>query len=296
MIGESCKMGSGHLFKEEPVGQCLWGRVLKNIRGIHGHHVEYAEEIEGCNSEDLSDRGDSDLSQKRFSSKGRLMGPSPEQIRKRNLITGLLIAVAVVVAILITVGVKRGDKQVSNTNSQKAVPTTVAGNAASQVASANSTAGNGAGPANGGNAKNTSGTGNAQNTAKTNNTPAPASAGNARNMTSRNIQGMTVQDIKEGTGATAANGDQVTVNYVGTLTNGTIFDSSIARNQPFTFALGAGQVIKGWDLGVAGMKVGGERKLVIPPSLGYGSQGTPGGPIPPNATLIFTVDLLGVTQ
>jgi peptidylprolyl isomerase/FKBP-type peptidyl-prolyl cis-trans isomerase FkpA len=111
-----------------------------------------------------------------------------------------------------------------------------------------------------------------------------------------NTNGMTVQDIKEGTGATAANGDQVTVNYVGTLTNGTTFDSSIARNQPFTFNLGAGQVIKGWDLGVAGMRVGGERKLVIPPSLGYGSQGTPGGPIPPNATLIFTVYLLNVAQ
>jgi peptidylprolyl isomerase len=109
-----------------------------------------------------------------------------------------------------------------------------------------------------------------------------------------NIQGMTVQDIKEGTGTAAVNGDQVTVNYVGTLTDGTTFDSSISRNQPFTFTLGVGQVIKGWDLGVAGMKVGGERELVIPPSLGYGSQGTPGGPIPPNATLIFTVYLLTI--
>jgi len=125
---------------------------------------------------------------------------------------------------------------------------------------------------------------------------APASASSAHNTAPRDIQGMTVQDIKEGTGTTAANGDQVTVNYVGTLTDGTTFDSSIARKQPFTFTLGAGQVIKGWDLGVAGMKVGGERKLVIPPSLGYGSQGTPGGPIPPNATLNFTVDLLSVTQ
>jgi FKBP-type peptidyl-prolyl cis-trans isomerase len=120
----------------------------------------------------------------------------------------------------------------------------------------------------------------------------PSSTGNAQNVLSRNIQGMTVQDVKEGTGKAAENGDQVTVNYIGTLTDGTVFDSSFSRNQPFSFTIGAGQVIEGWDLGVAGMKVGGERKLVIPSSLGYGATGV--GPIPPNATLDFTVDLLTI--
>lgn len=112
----------------------------------------------------------------------------------------------------------------------------------------------------------------------------------------QNIQGMTAQDVTVGTGAAAQNGDTVTVNYVGTLSDGTVFDSSIARNQPFTFTIGAGTVIKGWDLGVVGMKVGGERKLVIPPSLGYGAAGTPGGPIPGNATLNFTIYLLRINQ
>jgi hypothetical protein len=109
---------------------------------------------------------------------------------------------------------------------------------------------------------------------------------------SQNIQGMIVQDVKEGTGKTAEDGDQVTVNYVGTFPDGTVFDSSIARNQPFSFALGVGQVIEGWDLGVVGMKVGGERKLIIPAALGYGDAGV--GPIPPNATLDFTIDLLSI--
>ncbi|HSX02468.1 MAG TPA: FKBP-type peptidyl-prolyl cis-trans isomerase [Candidatus Saccharimonadia bacterium] len=96
-----------------------------------------------------------------------------------------------------------------------------------------------------------------------------------------------------GTGAEAVSGKKVTVNYVGTLANGTKFDSSYDRNQPFSFNLGAGEVIKGWDQGVVGMKVGGKRKLVIPPDLGYGSQGA-GSSIPPNATLTFEVELLGV--
>lgn len=100
------------------------------------------------------------------------------------------------------------------------------------------------------------------------------------------------QDLTIGTGATAATGDTVTVNYVGTLTNGTKFDSSYDRNQPFTFRLGAGQVIAGWDQGVVGMKVGGKRRLTIPPSLGYGSQAN--GPIPANSTLIFEIELLDV--
>jgi hypothetical protein len=103
---------------------------------------------------------------------------------------------------------------------------------------------------------------------------------------------LVVQDLVIGTGATAATGDLVTVNYVGTLTNGTKFDSSYDRNQPYTFRLGAGAVIAGWDQGVVGMKVGGKRRLTIPPSLGYGSQ--PNGPIPANSTLIFEIELLSI--
>jgi peptidylprolyl isomerase len=234
--------------------------------------------------------GGSGVSQKRRLSKAQLSGKSSEQIRKKNLISFII---ALVVVVLIAIVVSRGGKHVSSINNSKPAATTSAGNVTSQAAVGGA---NGVAPAGTGQSRNTSGTSSPQNTAKANNTPAPDSAGSAQNTASRNIQGMTVQDIREGTGTTAANGDQVTVNYVGTLADGTTFDSSIARNQPFTFTLGVGHVIKGWDLGVAGMKVGGERKLVIPPSLGYGSQGTPGGPIPPNATLNFTVDLLGVTQ
>jgi FKBP-type peptidyl-prolyl cis-trans isomerase len=102
-----------------------------------------------------------------------------------------------------------------------------------------------------------------------------------------------IENIKEGTGAEAVNGKQVSVHYTGTLTDGKKFDSSVDRGQPFKFVLGAGQVIRGWDLGVAGMKVGGKRKLTIPPQLGYGERGA-GGVIPPNATLIFEVELLEV--
>lgn len=102
-----------------------------------------------------------------------------------------------------------------------------------------------------------------------------------------------IEDEKIGTGDAAVAGKSVTVNYLGTLTNGTKFDSSYDRNQPFTFSLGAGEVIKGWDQGVAGMKVGGKRKLTIPPDLGYGPQGAP-PVIPGNATLIFEVELLKV--
>lgn len=102
-----------------------------------------------------------------------------------------------------------------------------------------------------------------------------------------------IEDQVVGTGAEAVAGKNVTVNYTGTLTNGTKFDSSFDHGQPFTFNLGAGQVIAGWDQGVAGMKIGGKRKLTIPPSLGYGSAGA-AGVIPPNATLIFVVELLKV--
>jgi peptidylprolyl isomerase/FKBP-type peptidyl-prolyl cis-trans isomerase FkpA len=102
-----------------------------------------------------------------------------------------------------------------------------------------------------------------------------------------------IEDTKVGTGAEAVAGKSVTVHYTGWLTNGTKFDSSKDRGEPFLFRLGAGEVIKGWDQGVVGMKVGGVRKLTIPASLGYGTRGA-GGVIPPNATLVFEVELLGV--
>ena len=101
-----------------------------------------------------------------------------------------------------------------------------------------------------------------------------------------------IEDITVGEGAEATAGNSVTVHYTGTLTDGTQFDSSRGRG-PFTFPLGAGRVIKGWDEGVAGMKIGGVRKLTIPSELGYGSRGA-AGVIPPNATLVFEVELLEV--
>lgn len=106
--------------------------------------------------------------------------------------------------------------------------------------------------------------------------------------------GLVIEDMRVGSGPVARAGQQVTVHYRGRLTNGKIFDESYKRGQPFSFALGGGQVIKGWDQGVAGMKVGGKRRLTIPSSLGYGPGGTPDGTIPPNATLIFDVELLRV--
>jgi peptidylprolyl isomerase len=105
--------------------------------------------------------------------------------------------------------------------------------------------------------------------------------------------GLKYIDEKEGTGDTAKAGNRVSVHYTGKLKDGKKFDSSRDRGQPFTFNLGAGQVIKGWDEGVAGMKVGGQRKLIIPPELGYGARGA-GGVIPPNAELHFDVELLDV--
>jgi len=107
--------------------------------------------------------------------------------------------------------------------------------------------------------------------------------------------GLEYWDIKAGTGDTAVAGKPVRVHYTGWLTNGTKFDSSVDRGQPFSFPLGAGRVIKGWDEGVAGMKVGGKRQLRIPPELGYGPRGA-GGVIPPNATLVFDVELVEVGQ
>ena len=108
-----------------------------------------------------------------------------------------------------------------------------------------------------------------------------------------NKQGVEIEILKEGTGTAAKNGDAVSVHYVGTLENGVKFDSSVDRNVPFEFTLGAGQVIPGWDVGVEGMKIGEKRKLVIPSSLAYGERGA-GGVIPPNATLVFEVELLEI--
>jgi len=110
--------------------------------------------------------------------------------------------------------------------------------------------------------------------------------------------GLQYDDLTLGSGAEAVEGDYVSVNYSGWLQNpdgsaGELFDSSVERNEPFEFPLGAGHVIKGWDEGVQGMKVGGKRRLIIPSSLGYGSRGA-GGVIPPDATLIFDVELLSV--
>jgi len=109
----------------------------------------------------------------------------------------------------------------------------------------------------------------------------------------RTRSGLEYWDIVVGTGDTAVAGQSVQVHYTGWLTNGRKFDSSVDRGRPFSFPLGAGQVIRGWDEGVAGMKVGGKRQLRIPPDLGYGPRGA-GGVIPPNATLIFDVELLEV--
>jgi FKBP-type peptidyl-prolyl cis-trans isomerase len=101
-----------------------------------------------------------------------------------------------------------------------------------------------------------------------------------------------IEEVKTGTGPAAKAGDAVSVHYTGTLTNGSTFDSSRTRGKPFRFTLGQGQVIAGWDIGVAGMQVGGIRKLVIPPHEAYGARAV--GPIPPNSTLQFEVELLAI--
>jgi FKBP-type peptidyl-prolyl cis-trans isomerase len=124
-------------------------------------------------------------------------------------------------------------------------------------------------------------------------TPSTSSPMKVNGQPTTTASGLQYWDIVVGTGATAAPGSTVKVHYSGFLTNGQKFDSSRDRGEPFSFPLGEGQVIKGWDEGVAGMKVGGQRQLRIPPQLGYGAAGA-GGAIPPNATLIFDVELLGV--
>ena len=102
-----------------------------------------------------------------------------------------------------------------------------------------------------------------------------------------------IEDIETGSGTEAEKGHRISVHYTGRLADGSKFDSSLDRGQPFEFKLGAGQVIRGWDEGFAGMKEGGKRKLTIPPEMGYGARGA-GGVIPPNATLVFEVELLKV--
>lgn len=102
------------------------------------------------------------------------------------------------------------------------------------------------------------------------------------------------EDLVEGTGEIAETGKKISVHYTGWLTDGTQFDSSLEQNVPFEFTLGARMVIPGWDSGVVGMKVGGKRKLTIPPRLAYGERGAPGGVIPPNATLVFEIELLEI--
>lgn len=109
----------------------------------------------------------------------------------------------------------------------------------------------------------------------------------------REESGLQIEDLEVGTGAEASTGSKVSVHYTGWLTDGSKFDSSLDRGKPFDIELGAGQVIKGWDQGIVGMKAGGKRKLTIPPELAYGESGHPAG-IPPNATLVFEIELLAV--
>jgi FKBP-type peptidyl-prolyl cis-trans isomerase len=108
------------------------------------------------------------------------------------------------------------------------------------------------------------------------------------------VSGVDIEDVTVGTGETAEVGDVLTVHYVGTLTSGKVFDSSVDRGTPFSFTLGQGRVIRGWEEGMVGMKVGGTRRLYIAPDFGYGASGV--GAIPPNSTLIFDVELLDVEK
>jgi len=120
-------------------------------------------------------------------------------------------------------------------------------------------------------------------------------AGKAASKTIKTASGLKYTDVKVGTGASPVKGKQVKVHYTGTLENGKKFDSSYDRREPIVFVFGVGQVIPGWDEGLAGMKVGGKRKLIIPSKLGYGVAGSPPD-IPPNATLLFDVELIDVQK
>jgi FKBP-type peptidyl-prolyl cis-trans isomerase FkpA len=124
--------------------------------------------------------------------------------------------------------------------------------------------------------------------------PLIASCGNGSTGPDPATGTLMTEDLVVGTGPTAGGGDTVTVHYIGSLTNGQVFDNSYVAGAPITFRLGAGQVIAGFDQGVVGMKVGGKRRLTIPPNLGYGAQPKPS--IPPNSTLVFEVELLSVTR
>ena len=123
----------------------------------------------------------------------------------------------------------------------------------------------------------------------------PSFAAQDAKKTVTTASGLKYVDVVVGKGASPTAGKQVTVHYTGTLVNGKKFDSSVDRNEPFSFIIGVGQVIPGWDEGVMSMKVGGKRKLIIPPNLGYGARGA-GGVIPPNATLLFDVELIDVAK
>lgn len=125
-------------------------------------------------------------------------------------------------------------------------------------------------------------------------TPTPTPIAPLENNITTMDNGLKIQDLKVGTGAQAKTGDTITVNYSGSLENGTVFDASAKHGGPAIFQIGVGQLIKGWDIGIPGMKIGGKRKLVVPPSLGYGSQDVGNGLIPPNSILIFEVELLAV--
>jgi FKBP-type peptidyl-prolyl cis-trans isomerase len=131
----------------------------------------------------------------------------------------------------------------------------------------------------------------AQSSARKPNTSAPSKVTGPGTTTP---SGLTYWDIRVGNGEEAKEGSRVRVHYTGWLTDGKKFDSSVDAGSPFVFTIGNGQVIKGWEEGVAGMRVNGKRQLRIPPDLAYGKEGTPDGPIPPDATLIFDVQLLGV--
>lgn len=122
---------------------------------------------------------------------------------------------------------------------------------------------------------------------------APAAPAKTTGKGTKTASGLQYWDLKKGTGAVAKAGQTVKVHYTGWLTDGKKFDSSLDRNEPFEFALGGGQVIKGWDQGVVGMRKGGKRKLTIPPELGYGAAGSP-PKIPPNSTLVFDIELLAI--